>query len=81
MKKPYFPKHLRAADETAQHWTEKEDREADALFRTLTEKEIRKRQDLCKAQARLAFEKQNERAMLDIARQDDALMREMLRRC
>lgn len=81
MKKPYFPAHLQADDETAQHWTEAADREADALFRTLSDKDIRKRQDLCKAQARLAFEKKNGRAMLDLARQDEALMREMLRRC
>lgn len=77
----YFPAHLRSDDEAAQHWTEQVDREADALFRTLPEKEIRRRQDICKAQARLAHEQKNDRAALDIARQDEALMREMLRRC
>lgn len=81
MPQPYFPAHLRADDETAQHWTEQVDREADTLFRTLTEADIRKRQDICQAQAKLAFEQKHDRAALDIARQDEALMREMLRRC
>lgn len=77
----YFPAHLRADDESEQHWTVKVDQEADALFRTLSEADIRKRQDLCKAQAQAAHEKGNDRAALDLARQDEALMREMLRRC
>lgn len=77
----YFPPHLRAEDESQQHWTVKVDQDADALFRTLSEAEIRRRQGICEAQARSAFEQQNERASLDIARQSDALMREMLRRC
>lgn len=81
MSDAYFPAHLRAADETQQHWTVKVDQEADALFRTLPEAEIRRRQDICQAQARTAYEQKNERASLDIARQDAALMREMLRRC
>lgn len=80
----YFPAHLRApraADEAQQQWTVKVDQEADALFRTLPEAEIRRRQDICQAQARTAYEQKNERASLDIARQEQALMREMLRRC
>lgn len=81
MPKPYFPAHLASDDEAAQKWTETVDREADALFRTLSEAEIRRRQDICKDQARRAFEQKHERASIDIARQENALMREMLRRC
>lgn len=77
----YFPPHLRADDESEQHWTVKVDQEADALFRTLDEADIRRRQAICEAQAKSAFDQKNERASLDIARQADALMREMLRRC
>ena len=77
----YFPPHLRSDDESGQKWTVKVDQESDALFRTLDEKEIRRRQAICEAQAKTAHEQGNDRASLDIARQADALMREMLRRC
>lgn len=77
----YFPPHLRSDDESGQKWTVKVDQEADTLFRTLDEAEIRRRQAICEAQAKSAFDQQNERASIDIARQADALMREMLRRC
>lgn len=77
----YFPPSLRSEDEAAQHWTVKADQEADALFRTLSDAEIRNRQDICKAQATLAYEQGHARAALDIARNEEALMREMLRRC
>ncbi|USN15897.1 hypothetical protein PAPPERLAPAPP_01550 [Brevundimonas phage vB_BpoS-Papperlapapp] len=77
----YFPAHLRADDESQQHWTVKVDQEADALFRTLSEADIRKRQDICRQQAKQAHEQGHDRAALDIARNEEALMREMLRRC
>mgnify|MGYP000321263279 CR=1 FL=1 len=77
----YFPAHLRSENEDEQNWTVTVDMEADAQFRTLSEAEIRRRQDICKDQARRAFAQKHERASIDIARQEDALMREMLRRC
>ncbi|USN14394.1 hypothetical protein KABACHOK_05810 [Brevundimonas phage vB_BpoS-Kabachok] len=77
----YFPAHLQSEDESQQKWTAKVDQEADALFRTLSEADIRKRQDICRQQAKLAYEQGHDRAALDIARNEEALMREMLRRC
>ncbi|USN15619.1 hypothetical protein KIKIMORA_05010 [Brevundimonas phage vB_BpoS-Kikimora] len=77
----YFPPHLRSDDESAQHWTVKVDQDADVLFRTLSTNEIRRRQAICQEQAASAHAKANERAAIDIARQEEALTREMLRRC
>lgn len=65
---------------TAQHWTDEVDAEADVLFRTLSLREIRRRQDLCHQQIQMAMEQNNERALRDLARMDDALFREMMRR-
>lgn len=65
---------------TAQHWTDETDREADAYFATLTDREIRRRQDLCHAQQQIAFEHRNDRALADLQRMDDALARAMMAR-
>ena len=62
------------------HWTAQTDAEADVLFPTLTTADIRRRQDLCHQQQRMAFDQKNEDAMADLAAMDDALFREMLRR-
>lgn len=61
-------------------WTDETDREAEAFFPTLSEAEIRKRQDLCKQQQRIAFRSRNEDALADLGRMDDALAAEMGRR-
>lgn len=63
-----------------QHWTDEVDAEADVLFRTLSTREIRERQVLCHAQQVMAQQQGDERAAIDLARMDDALFREMLRR-
>lgn len=76
----YFPEHLRAEDESEQHWTEAVDREADALFRTLSESDIRDRQLICREQTRLAFDQNKDVALLDLQRNSEALAREMMRR-
>lgn len=68
------------AETVAGHWTDKTDAEAAVLFDTLTTPEIRRRQDLCKAQQRLAYEQGNERAMLDLQRMEESLFQAMLRR-
>lgn len=76
----YFPEFLRSDDESQQHWTKQTDREAHELFDTLPEAEIRKRQHITREQMTRAFEQKNERAMLDLQRQDDALAQAMMRR-
>jgi hypothetical protein len=62
-------------------WTDATDREAAKYFATLDEREIRRRQDLCSAQMKLAYEQRNEDALADLQRMDDALMEAMLCRC
>lgn len=64
----------------SRHWTEKTDREADALFRTLSVAEIRRRQDLADQQIRLAYTQRNTDALTDLNAMRDALSREMMRR-
>lgn len=76
----YFPEHLRSEDESQQHWTEKVDLEAHALFDTLTESDIRSRQRITRDQIDMAVKQKNHRALLDLQRQDDALWRAMMRR-
>jgi len=63
------------------HWTEAVDAEADVFFRTLTVAEIRRRQDLCSQQQRTAYEARNIHATLALQGMENALTREMLRRC
>lgn len=64
----------------ARRWTEETDREADEFFATLPEKEIRRRQDLCRQQQVLAYEQRNEGASADLQRMDEALARAMMAR-
>ena len=52
-----------------------------AHYRTLPDREIRKRQSLCEAQQRTAYEHRNESAMRDLTVMSDALMAAMLERC
>lgn len=63
------------------HWTDQTDAEAVALFATMSEAEIRRRQDLTREQITLAHEQRNEDALADLRRQEDALTRAMLSRC
>jgi hypothetical protein len=65
---------------SALHWTDETDAEADAYFATLSEAEIRRRQDLCREQQRTAFERRNTNALIDLQRMDDALARAMMAR-
>lgn len=76
----YFPEFLRCDDESQQHWTEETDREAIALFDSLSEKAIRDRQSITKDQIAMAFEQNNDRALLDLQRQFEALAQAMMRR-
>jgi hypothetical protein len=62
---------------SALHWTDDTDAEADAYFATLSESEIRRRQDICREQQRTAFERRNTNALADLQRMDDALARAM----
>lgn len=62
------------------HWTDECDREADLFFATLSEAEIRHRQDLCHAQQRMAYDQGNDRALADLQRMGDALARSMMAR-
>ena len=78
---PYFPAHLRSDNERDQHWTQAVDKRAKAEFADLSEKEIRRRQDLCADQIGRASRGGHTRALIDLQRQDHALQREMLNRC
>lgn len=61
-------------------WTPETDQEADTLYRTFTEPQIRMRQDLCAQQIVMAHKQGNTDALLDLRAMEDALGREMLRR-
>jgi hypothetical protein len=63
------------------HWTAETDREAAALFKTLSTPEIRWRQDLAAQQIRIAYERRDDRALSDLRSMEDALAAEMMRRC
>jgi hypothetical protein len=71
---------------TSAHWTGETDRAADALFRTFSVPEIRRRQDLASQQINRAYAMRDrdparaELALTDLTRMQDALTREMLRR-
>jgi len=64
----------------ARHWTDETDAEADVFFATLSEAEIRRRQDLCKQQIVMAYRARAEDALADLHRMEDALQRSMLAR-
>lgn len=61
-------------------WTETTTEEARAFYPTLTEAEIRRRQDLTRQLLGMAYEQRNDDAMLDLRAQERALTDEMLRR-
>jgi hypothetical protein len=62
------------------HWTDEIDAEAETFFATLSEAEIRRRQDLCAQQIVMAHRARNDVALADLRRMENALGREMLRR-
>jgi hypothetical protein len=62
-------------------WTDEVDREAETFFATLTETEMRRRQDLCAQQIAIAHRERKGDALDDLRRMESALVREMLRRC
>lgn len=68
------------------HWTEEIDDAANVLFRTFTTAEIRRRQDLCRAQLATAVKRYDRgetrliHAIEDLQAMDNALFREMMRR-
>lgn len=53
---------------------------SEAFFDSLTESEIRRRQDLCEQQLRLAYEQRNADATARLRIMEQALTRAMLRR-
>lgn len=55
-------------------------KEALAFYRTLPEKEIRRRQDLCTQQTARAFQQRNEEALKNLQAMSDALVMAMLER-
>lgn len=61
-------------------WTDETDREAAEFYPTLSEREIRRRQDITAQQIGMAHRQGNEDALADLRRQEDALTREMMRR-
>lgn len=61
-------------------WDDATDAEADKLFAALPEPEIRRRQDLCRAQMERAFAARDEHALSNLQRMDAALVRAMLNR-
>lgn len=61
-------------------WTDETDREADVFFATLTEREIRRRQEICTAQIREAWRQRNDEALADLHACEEALARSMMAR-
>lgn len=61
-------------------WTDETDREAAEYCPTLSEREIRRRQDITAQQIVMAHRQGNEDALADLRRQEGALAREMIRR-
>ena len=63
------------------HWDDETDAEAAEFFDTLSVPEMRKRQDLCELQLQMAWDQNNEAALADLHRMQDALFQSMMRRC
>jgi len=61
-------------------WTDEIDAEADEFFSTLSEREIRRRQDLCRQQLKIAHDRGLTDALIDLQRMEAALTRAMLAR-
>lgn len=81
MAKPYFTGILASGDENAQKWTKKVDLEAKTLFKTLSEAEIRRRQDICNLELGKMTPTTPESVYIDVLRKQAALDREMFDRC
>ena len=66
----------------ARNWTDETDREAASFFGTLSDREIRRRQDLCAQQIRMAHERRDDPTMADalhdLRRMEEALAQAML---
>lgn len=62
------------------HWNAETHREADQFYPTLSEAEIRRRQDLTRQQIEIAHRERLDDALADLHEQEDALTRDMLRR-
>ena len=62
------------------HWTNETDAEASSFFATLTEREVRRRQDLCAAQIAVAHDRGLTDALEDLHRMEAALQRSLLER-
>lgn len=62
------------------HWTDKTTEEARHFFPTLTEAEIRRRQDIAAQQIRMAYDERNDDALADLQAMERELTHEMMRR-
>ena len=62
------------------NWSDEVDEKSKIFFSTLSEKEIRRRQDLCNQQIKMAYNQKNEDALYDLQRMQKALEREMMNR-
>jgi hypothetical protein len=62
------------------HWNEQTDAEARTFFASLPESEIRRRQDLCQQQIRIAHARRMDDALHDLRRMESALARSMMDR-
>ena len=62
------------------HWTDDTDDAADAFFSTLSNAEIRRRQDLCNQQMVIAHRERKTDALEDLQRMEAALIRAMFAR-
>lgn len=55
--------------------------ETNKFYDSLAEKEIRRRQDLCQQQIKIAYDTKNDRGMDKLRIMEEDLMQAMLRRC
>lgn len=61
-------------------WSDMTDKQAKKLFKTFSDKEIRRRQELCDSQIKTAYEGKNTKGLKNLQRMRDALDKEMRRR-
>ena len=72
---------VQSASQRAAHWGDDADAEAAVFFDTLSVPEIRRRQHLCELQLQIAWDQNNEAALADLHRMQEALFQSMMRRC
>lgn len=60
------------------HWTEQTTEEADKLYRSKPLSALRKHQEICVSQLKLAHEQGNERALIDLRQMEKALQKAIL---